>query len=714
MAIHRILGNILNNDNLERSANLSFNNTLFFLDITENKVGINTDMPSSDLDVNGTITAGNIVIGNIFIPNVGNISTGGVTITNLPLPVANTDAATKQYVDSVVGPISDGNLVFNNTTISTIFTSSNITMVPTGTGNLVVAGTGNISGKNLGLSGFITANGNIQTSSYFIGDGSKLTNLNTSNIGLANVSSNVIPSANLAYTIGNSIRQWKEIWVGNTIYLGGVGLSGTASNLYVGTEKAVTQSANGQANVGYLRANGDVISTNGYFVGDGSKLTNINAANVTGSYSNANVASYLPVYTGTVRSGAFIGDGSRISNINVANVVGSYSNSNVANYLPIYNGNVSAFYLFGDGTYIYNIEYDNINNAYSNLNVADYFETFNGYLQAGVIVANEWFEGDGGNISNIQANNIIGAYGDSNVEVLLSSGNVTSNITTTGNISAGYFIGDGSNLSNLNIANAIGGYGNSNVASYLDGYVGNIIPSGNTVYSLGNITNQWYELWVSGNTIYIDGQPLAVNNNNSITFNGNELVSTSNTGVTNLGDLNVSGNANISNTSLSNGNITASFFIGDGSQLSNLNIANAIGGYGNSNVANYLPTYGGNFVADSITANSMSLGGTFAYTYSANTSSTSSSNIVSVSIGSYNSFNFNVTATDLTGNNCQVLKIIAATINGIMNYSEYGVVAIGNTIGSFDVTLSGNNLVLSVIPTTSNLVEYSILVSNYL
>jgi len=714
MAIHRILGNILNNDNLERSANLSFNNTVLFIDITGNRIGINTDMPNSDLDVNGTITAGNIVIGNIFIPNVGNISTGGVTITNLPLPFANTDAATKQYVDSVVGPISDSNLIFNNTTISTIFTSSNITMVPSGTGSLVVAGTGNINGKNLGLSGFITVNGNIQTSSYFIGDGSKLTNLNTSNIGLANLSSNVIPSANLAYNIGNSIRQWNQVWVGNTIYLGGVGLSGNASNLYVGTEKVVTQSANGQVSVGYLRANTDVISTNGYFIGDGSKLTNINAANVTGSYSNANVASYLPVYTGTVRSGAFIGDGSRISNITAANVVGAYSNSNVANFLPTNTSNVAASYLFGDGSYIFNIPYNNITNAYSNLNVAEYFETFNGYLQAGVIVANEWFEGDGGNISNINYANIIGAYGDSNVEVLLSSGNVTSNITTTGNINAGYFIGDGSNLSNLNISNAIGGYGNSNVASYLDGYVGNIIPSGNTVYSLGNITNQWYELWVSGNTIYIDGQPLAVNNNNSITFNGNELVSTSNTGVTNLGDLNVSGNANISNTSLSNGNITASFFIGDGSQLSNLNISNAIGGYGNSNVANYLPTYGGNFAADNITANSMSLGGTFAYTYSANTSSTSSANIVSVAIGSYNSFNFNVTATDLTGNNCQVLKIIAATINGVMNYSEYGVVAIGNTIGSFDVTLSNANLILSVTPTTSNLVEYSILVSNYL
>ena len=483
MALNRILGNILS-DNLERSANLSFNSTLLFLDVGEHRVGVNTDIPRSTFDVGGVLTANTIVIGNITIPDVGDINVGNNIITNLATPIANSDAATKQYVDSLANGVVGSNLQFNNTTISTVFTSSNITMVPTGTGNLIVAGTGNISGKNLTLTGYIESNSvstsaNITAGRYFIGDGSKLTNLNLGNITYTNV----IPNLDVTYYLGNTNRRWREAWV-------------------------------------------------------------------------------------------------------------------------------------------------------------------------------------------------------------------------NGNVNAGYFVGDGGYLTNVNI-----GLGNIS---------GNIIPSQNVVYSLGNSTNQWKELWVSGNTIYINSVPLSAGPNNVLFYDGNQIVSTNSGGNTNIGDLNVANVANIANAVISEGNVTANFFIGDGSFLSNLNISNAIGGYGNSNVANYLPVYSGDILANNISANSMSLGGTFAYTYSANTSSTSTANIVSVAINSFNSFNFNVTATDLTGNNCQVLKIIAATINGIMNYSEYGVVSIGNTIGTFDVTLSNSNLVLSVTPATSNLVEYSILVSNYL
>jgi hypothetical protein len=41
---------------------------------------------------------------------------------------------------------------------------------------------------------------------------------------------------------------------------------------------------------------------------------------------------------------------------------------------------------------------------------------------------------------------------------------------------------------------------------------GNLIPSANVTYSLGNITHQWKELWVSGNTIHIGGATLSVAN----------------------------------------------------------------------------------------------------------------------------------------------------------------------------------------------------------
>jgi hypothetical protein len=80
------------------------------------------------------------------------------------------------------------------------------------------------------------------------------------------------------------------------------------------------------------------------------------------AYGNANVAAYLPTYSGNLTSlnkvsalgnisgNYFIGDGSQLTGISAGNIVGSYSNANVAAYLPTYTGNVTANYFIGDGS----------------------------------------------------------------------------------------------------------------------------------------------------------------------------------------------------------------------------------------------------------------------------------------------------------------------------------------------------------------------------
>ena len=51
---------------------------------------------------------------------------------------------------------------------------------------------------------------------------------------------------------------------------------------------------------------------------------------------------------------------------------------------------------------------------------------------------------------------------------------------------------------------------------------GNIIPSANVTYSLGNVTYQWKEIWVSNSTIYLGGTPLSVVDGN-LYVNGNAV-----------------------------------------------------------------------------------------------------------------------------------------------------------------------------------------------
>jgi hypothetical protein len=66
-----------------------------------------------------------------------------------------------------------------------------------------------------------------------------------------------------------------------------------------------------------------------------------------------------------------------------------------------------------------------------------------------------------------------------------------------------------SSISNLNAnVGAYQSYANTNFV--ISSMAGNIIPAANVTYSLGSSTNQWKDLWVSNNTIYIGNTPIRV------------------------------------------------------------------------------------------------------------------------------------------------------------------------------------------------------------
>jgi hypothetical protein len=144
------------------------------------------------------------------------------------------------------------------------------------------------------------------------------------------------------------------------------------------------------------------------------------------------------------------------------------------------------------------------------------------------------------------------SYSNANVVTLLA-GFGSNTVSTTGNISGGYFFG------NVSQANGFpAGYANANAVAYGEaGWAGNIVPSGNAVYSLGNSTNQWNDLYVSNTTIYMNNVPVSLTAGNVLTVNGNAVLQNNS-------------NSTISTT----GNITADYFFGDGSQLTGISTAN--------------------------------------------------------------------------------------------------------------------------------------------
>lgn len=303
---------------------------------------------------------------------------------------------------------------------------------------------------------------------------------------------------------------------------------------YANTAGTVT--TNAQPNIttvgtlSYVSTTGNV--TGAYFVGNGSQLTGIIA---TSTYGNANVAAYLPTYTGTLSGGNIavtgrvqalgnvsgnyiLGNGSQLTGISA-----NYSNANVADYLPTYSGNVSGNFFIGDGSQLTNLPVGN----YSNANVANYLPTFSGNVNA----------------NNISVTTEIGA------NVINATGEITSfaNIVVS---PGGYFIGDGSLLSNVSAGN----YGNANVEAYL--------PSSNTIIAINsNVANLSNSL---------------SNTNSNITTLQGQVYTDSNV-ITLL--------SNYSNSISTTGNVTGNFFVGDGSLLTNLPSGNSnIILNGNSNV----------------------------------------------------------------------------------------------------------------------------------
>ena len=80
-------------------------------------------------------------------------------------------------------------------------------------------------------------------------------------------------------------------------------------------------------------------------------------------------------------------------------------------------------------------------------------------------------------------------------------------------------------------------YANANVKTYLSEFDGNIIPSANATFYLGDSTHQWKELWVTGNTIYLGDIPLSMSTSSDATLYVNNQPVVAN--VTNLIDANI-------------------------------------------------------------------------------------------------------------------------------------------------------------------------------
>lgn len=281
MAIGRITGPMLNSNLDRQGVNLAIDANVAYFDVTNRRVGVNNSSPSYALDVTGNAHLGNLyILGNAITTdsgyklNLGNISniaiTGGsanyviytdgngnLTFGNLDT-LSGVEGFTANYItlgSNTVGALSSNAGSF---TVNTTVTDSIATL------NQILGNITNSTGSTIHVSGNITA-GNINSVFY------------------GNLFGNVTATGNISGTfVGNLYGNVTGNVTGTVLtpYQPYITTVGTLGNLQVTSN---TSTGN--------------LLTNNIFYANGAPW------NFGSTYSNANVASYLPTYSGNLSPG---------------------------------------------------------------------------------------------------------------------------------------------------------------------------------------------------------------------------------------------------------------------------------------------------------------------------------------------------------------------------------------------------------------------------
>ena len=282
------------------------------------------------------LTFANAITGNVQQTGnatyVANLANGSITATtfigifangtsNVSIPVAsgNVNISSAGNANIVVVTGTGAKIT------GTLSVTGNANVGNLGTGGLVTA-VGNITGGNLITGGLVTAVGNITGGNLITGGlvtaVGNITGGNLVTAGLANVGSLSVAGTSNLGAVGNV-----TITGGSANYLLQTNGSGVLSWVAPSSTSSI---ANGTSNVSIPVANGNVNTSVGgnanVFVVTGT------GANLTGTISASGNASVLGIKTDNY----YYANGTPIS------FAGSYSNSNVAAYLPTYTGNISA------------------------------------------------------------------------------------------------------------------------------------------------------------------------------------------------------------------------------------------------------------------------------------------------------------------------------------------------------------------------------------
>jgi len=435
--------------------------------IIASNVGIANEVIS--INSYGTLQGGTLYFNSAEITgnaNVGNLGTAGLIVATGNITGGNL---------TTTGIANIGTLAVtgNGTVVGTLGVTGNANVGNLGTAGLIVA-TGNITGGNVTTAGIaniatlaVTGNGTVVGT---LGVTGNITGGNVTTAGIANIGTLEV--------------------TGNGTVVGTLGVTGNITGGNITTA--------GQANIGNIRISGDNITdTNGRVnfnsaLGDVDFAVNGGAANVFYVDAGANTASF--------------GNATQTANALVA------FNSATSIVMPV--GNT----LQRPGTGVTGMMRFNTSS-----NSLEYYDNAK-WTSAGTtftVIVSDQFSGNGVATAftlsedSTTAGTIVAINGV--VQIPTTAYSVTGNVLTftEAPLSTDYI--DARILTTTTTVKALQNATGSAVVEAVDGQstisiTGNVLPTANSTYSLGNASSWWSSLYVAGNTIYLGNLQLkAVN-----------------------------------------------------------------------------------------------------------------------------------------------------------------------------------------------------------
>ena len=567
-------------------------------------VDANGNVVTNVLNVTGNVSVANVYAGNYFYANGQPFNAGGNPLgPNFSVQYNNNgvfggnSAFLYDNANSLVtvpslkvnglanlGPV--GNVTITGGSTGYLLTTDGngvLQWLPPGSSAAISNGSSNVN--------IATANGNITAGVAGVGNVVTITsnsvvvagNLNATNINgnvIGNITGNF--SGNMSGTltgslVGNVLGTVVGNLLGNATTAGTVVTNAQPNITSVGT--LTTVDVTGNATVGTLLtnnikyANGDpyVFTTNAAGTNTQVQFNNNNAFSASANFTFDNGTQTLSVTN-------IVSNGAGLTSLTGANVIGAVNYATVANSVAVANvsgiGNIATVNLDGN---LSNILYGN--------GIFAAVPTVSN-------VANANYANFAGEAFSVNASNIVGTV---NLANFATTANSVAGANVSGAVAnATYALN--ANVANVaNIAGTVTTNAQPNITSVgtLTGLTvaGDILPSANLTYNLGSPTLRWKDLYVSGNTIDLNGSTISsdangitlanpaggtftvigtgasntaavVNGNSSIVIQPNSEIDFNVTGTSNIviissDGLIVNSNANVTGNIITAGNVTA-------------------------------------------------------------------------------------------------------------------------------------------------------------